>query len=220
MANRAPRPSPSRPARRLPRSTAPIRIDDLERARLPATFFAGPAATVARRLIGCALVHRDRAGVIVETEAYLGPQDLASHARFGPTARTQVMFGPGGVSYVYLCYGIHQMFNIVTGGDGEGQAVLIRAIAPYLGLPDDPLIGRGPGKVTQALELDRRHDRKDLSHGPLFVAAALVPPRIARGPRIGVAYAGAWAERPLRFWWRDHAAVSRPGPRQPVIEAR
>ena len=177
--------------------------------RLPQAFFARDAKTVARALVGCALVHRHRAGMIVETEAYLGPADKASHARFGPTARTSVMFGPGGVSYVYLCYGIHQMFNIVTGGAGDGQAVLIRAVAPYLGLPDDPAIGRGPGKVTRALQLDQRHDRQDLSNGPLFVAAALAPARIASGPRIGVAYAGAWAERPLRFWWRDHPAVSR-----------
>ena len=166
--------------------------------------------TVARALIGCALVHRARAGIIVETEAYLGPDDLASHARFGPTPRNSVMFGPGGVSYVYLCYGIHQMFNIVTGGEGEGQAVLIRAIAPYAGLPDDPALGRGPGKVTQALALDRRHDRRDLAHGDLFVAAALVPPRIAKGPRVGIDYAGAWVEKPLRFWWHGHPAVSRP----------
>src|SRR5689334_22449200 len=148
--------------------------------------------------------------MIVETEAYLGPEDLASHARFGPTARTSVMFGPGGVSYVYLCYGIHQMFNIVTGAAGEGQAVLIRAIAPLAGLPDDPAVGRGPGKVTKALGLDRRHDRQDLALGPLFVAATDARPRLARGPRIGVDYAGAWAARPLRFWWRDHPSVSRP----------
>jgi DNA-3-methyladenine glycosylase len=191
------------------RDVGPIAIGDLERARLPAAFFADDSVTVARRLIGCALVHRGRAGVIVETEAYLGPEDLASHARFGPTARTSVMFGPGGVSYVYLCYGIHQLFNIVTGGRGEGQAVLIRAIAPYVGLPDDPEVGRGPGKVTRALGLDRRQDRKDLSRGPLFVAAALTPSRVARGPRVGVDYAGAWAGKPLRFWWRDHASVSR-----------
>jgi len=187
-----------------------ITLDELERARLPAAFFADDAKAVARNLIGCALVHRDRAGIVVETEAYLGPEDLASHARFGPTARTQVMFGPGGVSYVYLCYGIHEMFNIVTGAAGQGQAVLIRAIAPCVGLPDDSSVGRGPGKVTRALGLDRRHDRRDLAQGDLFVAAAAAPPRIGRGPRIGVDYAGAWATRPLRFWWRDHAAVSRP----------
>lgn len=205
----------SRP-RKTPVAGSPVAIDDLARTRLPAAFFTSDAVTVARTLIGCALVHRDRAGIIVETEAYLGPDDLASHARFGPTPRTSVMFGPGGVSYVYLCYGIHQMFNIVTGGAGEGQAVLIRAIAPYVGLPDDPAFGRGPGKVTQALSLDRRHDRKDLARGDLFVAAALVPPRIASGPRIGIAYAGAWVDKPLRFWWQDHPAVSgtpRPTPR-------
>ena len=205
MTTRAASPRPDAPVAPIAR----IAIADLERARLPAAFFADGAASVARKLLGCALVHRDRAGIIVETEAYLGPEDLASHARFGPTPRNSVMFGPGGVSYVYLCYGVHEMFNIVTGGRGEGQAVLIRAVAPYVGLPDDASVGRGPGKVTRALRLDRRHDRRDLARGELFVAAALGPPRIARGPRIGVGYAGAWADRPLRFWWRDHAAVSR-----------
>lgn len=193
---------------------AAVTLAALERARLPAAFFADDSIAVARKLIGCALVHAGRAGLVVETEAYLGPEDLASHARFGPTQRTSVMFGPGGVSYVYLCYGIHQMFNIVTGGEDEGQAVLIRAIAPYLGLPDDASVGRGPGKVTRALGLDRRHDRRDLARGDLFVAAAVTPPRIARGPRIGIAYAGAWANRPLRFWWRDHPAVSQASPSQ------
>lgn len=189
--------------------TLPSTLTALAAARVPPAFFTDDALTVARKLVGCALVHRDRAGIIVETEAYLGPDDLASHARFGPTQRTSVMFGPGGVSYVYLCYGIHQMFNIVTGPAGEGQAVLIRAIAPYVGLPDDAAVGRGPGKVTKALALDRRHDRQDLAHGELFVAAALTPPRIAKGPRVGVDYAGTWAAKPYRFWWRDHASVSR-----------
>ena len=183
---------------------------ELAAHRLPASFFRRDAITVARALIGCALVHRKRAGMIVETEAYVGPEDAASHARFGPTARTSVMFGPGGVSYVYLCYGIHQMFNIVTGEEGQGEAVLIRAVAPLVGLPEDPAVGRGPGKVTTALLLDRKHDRRDLARGALYVAAHATPPAIASGPRIGVAYAGAWARRPLRFWWRDHPAVSRP----------
>lgn len=184
-------------------------IVELAKARLPSAWFHRDAVTVARELLGCALVHRKRAGMIVETEAYLGPDDLASHARFGPTARTSVMFGPGGVSYVYLCYGIHQMFNIVSGREGEGQAVLIRAVAPLVGLPDDPSVGRGPGKVTKALLLDRSHDRQDLAKGQLYVAAYATPPAIAEGPRVGVDYAGAWAKRPLRFWWQDHPAVSR-----------
>jgi DNA-3-methyladenine glycosylase len=182
----------------------------LRGARLPPSFYRRDAREVARALIGCALVHRERAGVIVETEAYGGPEDLASHARFGPTARTSVMFGPGGVAYVYLCYGIHRMFNIVTGPDGDGQAVLIRAIAPYAGLPGDAAVGRGPGKVTTALGIERRHDRRDLARGALFVAGLPgEPPPLAAGPRIGVDYAGAWAARPYRYWWRDHPAVSR-----------
>jgi DNA-3-methyladenine glycosylase len=186
-----------------------ITIDELATARLPSDWFHRDVITVAKELVGCALVHRKRAGMIVETEAYLGPDDAASHARFGPTSRTSVMFGPGGVSYVYLCYGIHQMFNIVTGREGEGQAVLIRAVAPLVGMDDDPSVGRGPGKVTQALRLDRRHDRKDLAKGQLYVAAHATPPALASGPRIGVDYAGEWAARPLRFWWKDHPSVSR-----------
>lgn len=175
--------------------------------RVPQAWFAREAPVVARDLIGCALVHRNRSGIIVETEAYL-PMDRASHARFGATARTSVMFGPAGRSYVYLCYGIHHMFNIVTGLTGSGQAVLIRAIAPLLRLGDDPAIGRGPGKVTRALRLDRKHDRRDLSQGNLYVAAHSTPSRIAVGPRVGVAYAGEDANLPLRFWWVGHPAVS------------
>ncbi|MBS1121139.1 MAG: DNA-3-methyladenine glycosylase [Deltaproteobacteria bacterium] len=199
------------------------RLTELRAARLTSSFFARDVITVARALIGSVLVHGPRAGIIVETEAYLGPEDLASHARFGPTARTDVMFGPGGISYVYLCYGVHEMFNIVTGAAGQGQAVLIRAIAPYLGLPDDASVGRGPGKLTRALEIDRGHDRRELARGTLYVASgparsalaglsawANVPPlAIATGPRVGVAFAGDWAARPMRFWWRDHPAVSR-----------
>lgn len=185
----------------------------LAAGRLPPEFYRRESPEVARALIGCALVHGRRAGIIVETEAYLGPEDRASHARFGPTERTSVMFGPGGVAYVYLCYGVHEMFNIVTGEAGRGQAVLIRAIAPLVGLPDDAAIGRGPGKVTAALGIDRRHDRRDLARGSLFVARTGGAPAklaIAAGPRIGVDYAGAWAARPYRYWWRDHPAVSRP----------
>lgn len=191
------------------RAIEPATIAGLAAARLPAAFFHRASAVVARALIGCALVHRERAAIIVETEAYLGPEDLASHARFGPTARTSVMFGPGGVSYVYLCYGIHQMFNIVADEDGAPSAVLIRAVAPHVGMPSDASVGRGPGKVTTALALDRRHDRQDLARGELFVAATSARPRLARGPRIGVDYAGDWAAKPLRFWWRDHPSVSR-----------
>lgn len=187
------------------------RLEALRRARLPRSWFQRDAATVARELIGCALVHRQRAGLIVETEAYVGPEDRACHARFGSTPRTEVMFRAGGLAYVYLCYGIHEMFNVVTGPAGHGQAVLVRAVAPYVGLPEDPALGRGPGKATVALGLDRRHDRRDLSRGALFVAPALTPLALASGPRIGIDYAGEpWVTAPLRFWWRDHPSVSGP----------
>ena len=196
-----------------------VTVTALAKRRIDAAWFQRPADTVARELVGCALVHGSRAGIVVETEAYLGAHDGASHARFigkgAGTKRTSVMYGPGGVAYVYLCYGIHEMFNVVTGPAGRGQAVLIRAIAPLVGLGEDPSIGRGPGKVTTALGLDRRHDRRDLAAGTLYFAAiedAASPP-IAVGPRIGVDYAGAWASEPLRFWWRDHPAVSRRGSR-------
>jgi DNA-3-methyladenine glycosylase len=191
-------------------------LADLRAARLPAAWFQRDVAVVARALVGCALVHGRRAGVIVETEAYRGPEDLASHARFGPTKRASVMFGPAGVTYVYLCYGVHEMFNIVTGRLGAGQAVLVRAIAPLVGLPDDPAVGRGPGKVTRALRLSRAQDRRDLSRGALYVARYRRPRAIAVGPRVGVAFAGEWAAAPLRFAWRDHPSVSRPSVSRPA----
>lgn len=186
-------------------------IAALRARRLRAAWFHRDPPTVARALLGCALVHGDRAAMIVETEAYLGPDDLASHARFGPTSRTSVMFGPGGVSYVYLCYGMHQMFNIVTGKAGQPGAVLVRAAAPLAGLPDDPGVLRGPGKLTRALAIGRAQDRVPLVDDTLFVARhrRIAAAAIAVGPRIGVDYAGAWAARPLRFWIAGHPSVSK-----------
>ena len=183
----------------------------LRAQRVPPAFYQRSVVTVARALLGTALVKGDRAGVIVETEAYLGPEDLASHARFGPTARTSVMFGPGGVSYVYLCYGVHEMFNIVAGKDGQPGAVLIRALAPLRGVGDDPAAARGPGKLTRALGLSRADDRQALDGDALFVARWQRVPaaRIAVGARVGVDYAGECAARPLRFWIDGDPSVSR-----------
>ena len=187
-------------------------------APLPRRFFSRSSEVVARALLGKQLWCGDRAGLIVETEAYLGPQDLASHARFGKTARSAIMFGPGGVAYVYLIYGMYDMFNVVTGKDGQGQAVLVRAVAPIregggAGDAGDARAGRGPGKLTRALGITRRaHNGIDLTRSAeLFVARGTEVParRVARGPRIGVAYAGAWAAEPLRFWIDGHPAVSR-----------
>ena len=207
-------------------------VVSLRETRLPGEWFQRDVVTVARDLIGTVLVYKQRAGVIVETEAYLGPEDKASHTRFGVTARNSVMYGPGGVAYVYLCYGIHEMFNIVTGEDGQGQAVLVRAIAPYAGIVDDPDIGRGPGKVTTAMAIDRSLDRRSLTKGSLYVAAhvdapaltawAKAPARsIATGPRVGVEFAGDdWSARPLRFWWNDHPSVSGSRARATTLSTR
>jgi DNA-3-methyladenine glycosylase len=165
---------------------------------------------LAPALLGKRLWCGDRAGWIVETEAYLGPEDAASHARFGPDGRSRVMYGAPGHAYVYLCYGVHEMFNVVAGRDGEGAAVLIRALE--LAGDDRAAAARGPGKLTVALGIDRRHNAHDLvAGGPLGIGRgrAVPPAAIARGPRIGVAYAGRWARAPLRFWIAGHPAVSR-----------
>jgi DNA-3-methyladenine glycosylase len=185
-----------------------ITIADLRAARVAPAFFTRPADVVARALIGCALVHRGRAGLIVETEAYLGPEDRASHARFGPTARTAVMFGRSGVSYVYLCYGVHEMLNLVTGPREFPAAILIRGVA---GLA-------GPGRLTKALGIDRRLDGAPAAPASglhLEAASVRVPRRLVRAaPRIGVDYAGpVWSPAPATRVVRSaqETAVKRQG---------
>jgi DNA-3-methyladenine glycosylase len=192
---------------------------ELAGRRLGARFYRRPPEVVARALLGKVLVHGDRAGIIVETEAYQGPEDRASHARFGPTDRNRVMFGPGGVTYVYLCYGMYDLFNVVAGPDGAPGAVLVRALEPHRGLPDDPACARGPGKLTRALAISRDHNGLDLTaSGRLTITRGRTVPRdrVAVGPRVGVDYAGDWAEAPLRFWIDGSPAVSKhPGRRPP-----
>lgn len=168
---------------------------------------------MARALLGKHLVHvvrgRARVGRIVETEAYLGPHDRAAHSTRGLTARNRSMFGPPGHAYVYLVYGLHHCFNVVTEGEGHASAVLVRALEPVAGIRDRT---SGPGLVCRAMGLDRRHDGWDLTARRLFIAEGpAVPDRqVARRPRIGVDYAGAWARRLLRFCIRDNACLSRP----------
>jgi DNA-3-methyladenine glycosylase len=157
-------------------------------------------------------------GVMVETEAYGGPLDAASHA-FGNrrTARTEVMFAAGGVAYVYLCYGMHRLFNIVTGPVDSPQAVLVRAVKITAG---HELVRRrrkgvaeknwasGPGRVCAALGIEMRHNQHDLlSSEAIWIEdrGIKVPPReVKRTPRIGVDYAGAWALKPWRFVWESN----------------
>jgi DNA-3-methyladenine glycosylase len=190
----------------------------------------GDAASVARALLGAMLVRdhgRTRSiGRIVETEAYAGKADRASHARAGRTARTAVMFGPGGRAYVYLVYGMHHCLNVVCGPDGEAAAVLIRAFEPVEGLAEmrgrrggtagpDVRMAAGPGRACQALDIDRSLTGQDLlTPGPLWLAVPSDPVAdtdVLRGPRIGVDYAGAeWASRPWRFGVAGSLALSRP----------
>ena len=180
--------------------------------KLPRAFFARSTLAVARELIGMHLVHDDgdgvRAGRIVETEAYLGPRDLAAHSSRGRTARTEVMFGPPGHAYVYFIYGFWNCLNVVTAAPGVPHAVLVRALEPLEGITDRTC---GPGLLCRAMHIDRRLNGVDLAGDVLWLerAAARAPPlRIARSPRIGVDYAGAWAQRPWRFFDRASAYVS------------
>ena len=184
-----------------------------ESLALPRAFYARPAAVVARELVGKILVHRTSGGLlrarIVETEAYVGAHDLACHASKGRTPRTEVMFGPAGHAYVYLIYGMYDMFNIVTGRLGDAEAVLIRAAE---GIDIDTRLD-GPGKLTRGLGITRQHNVADLCRGPIVLASGPAPVRIATGPRVNVEYAGDWARAHLRFADADSDAVSAPRPR-------
>ncbi len=171
---------------------------------------------MARDLLGCVLVHHDpEAGVarrarIVETEAYAGPKDRASHTSRGRTARTEAMFGPCGHAYVYFIYGTHWCVNAVTGQLGDGTAVLIRAATPIENC-DGHL--SGPGSLCRAMHIDRRHYGMDLTGDVLNITAREGPrPMVVTGPRVNVAYAGSWAEKPWRFAIDQERAVSRPRP--------
>ena len=174
--------------------------------RLPRAFYARPTLEVAPDLLGLWLVHArpegQQAGRIVEVEAYVGQEDLACHASKGRTARTSVMFGPPGHIYVYLIYGMHHCFNVVTDREDVGAAVLVRALEPGEGVA-----GRvdGPGRLCRTLGIDRSHTALDLTDrgtSALWIERRPGPPvgEIATSPRIGVAYAGEWASRPWRFF--------------------
>ena len=142
----------------------------------------------------------------METEAYVGPHDLASHSSRGRTKRTEVMFGPAGRAYVYLIYGMYTMFNIVAGAAGSGQAVLIRAAEPLGGWKVDL---SGPGKLTRALKITRSLNGLDLTADRLFLLHDPdYRPRIKRTTRIGVEYAKEWRNALLRFVDVRRAAAS------------
>ncbi len=180
--------------------------------------FEKPAAELARNLLGCVLRHGTAAGMIVETEAYLGLDDLAAHASKGRTERTKVLFGPPGHAYVYFIYGMHECLNVVADREGSPGCVLIRALQPLSGLQvmyrrrnwhGSPVgLANGPGKLTQALAITRNEYGARLDEGDLTVREWREKPtfEIATTPRIGITQCADW---PLRFIWADHPCLSR-----------
>lgn len=188
---------------------------------LPRPFYLRPAKTVARDLLGCVLVSQTgrttTAGRIVETEAYLGPEDAASHAAFRPSSR-ELFYGDGGHAYVYRIYGMHSCLNAITGQAGTPGCVLIRALEPVVGIQamarrrgvaaGTRAITNGPGKLTEALAITVRDNGTDLTDGRLVISAPDAPRdfAIASGPRIGITRA---VDLPLRFWVRGNPWVSR-----------
>ena len=182
--------------------------------RLSRDFFAQPTLTVARELLGRYLCHAPargalRVGRIVETEAYCGPEDQASHARFGPTRRASLMFGPPGFAYVYLVYGRNHCLNLTTEAAGYPAAVLLRAVEPVTGLVGGT---GGPGLLCRAMGIDLGDNGRDVCapRARLWVEDRGEPPLPAgTSPRAGVAYAGEWATRPWRFYVPGNPHVSR-----------
>lgn len=202
-------------------------IDELDKHRLPFDFYQGAdVVEVSRQLNGKILVSASQglytAGVIVETEAYAGESDKASHAYGGRrTGRTEIMYQEGGHAYVYLCYGIHALLNVVVNVPGVPHAVLIRGVIPFIGkqtiemrlnrklkFPNDCY---GPGKVTKQHGISTRFNGEDLVAGQnVWLADAGVYPgvmEVSAGPRVGVDYAGEDAQLPYRFIWNYMAAM-------------
>jgi len=185
---------------------------------LPRAFYNRPAIDVARALLGTVLVHGTTSGRIVETEAYLGPGDRAAHSWNGVTPRTRVLFGKPGHAYVYLIYGMYECLNVVAEPEGSPGCVLIRAAEPLEGIAlmrrrrpgargiED--LANGPGKLTLALGITRRHNGTDLTRGSLTIHAPVSPEKISVGvsPRIGIRHCADW---PLRFFIEGSRFASR-----------
>lgn len=197
---------------------------------LPRAFYRRAATIVARDLLGCVLVSRCgrslTAGRIVETEAYLGPEDAASHAAFRPGSHG-LFYGEGGIAYVFLSYGVHHCLNAITGPAGTPGCVLLRAVEPLAGrglmarrrgvAAGARRLASGPGNLTRALGVTLRDNGADLTRAPLTIEPPPAPRRfrVATGRRIGITRAVAL---PLRFWIEGHPAVS--GVRGPAAAPR
>lgn len=193
--------------------------------KIQRSFYAQPTIQVARQLLGKYLVRRHpdgkTVGKIVETEAYVGPHDLACHAAKGHTARTEVMFGPPGHAYVYFIYGVYYCLNIVTEEVGHASAVLIRALEPIegiklmqkrRGLDELRKLVSGPGKLCLAMAIDKALNSADMSRGNVLYVEdrGERAAKIVARPRIGVDYAGKWKDKPWRFLIRGNEFVSKP----------
>jgi DNA-3-methyladenine glycosylase len=180
--------------------------------KLTRPFYDRDPIKVAKDLLGMYLIHIQagvrRVGMIVETEAYLGPHDLAAHSARGRTARTEVMFGPPGYAYVYMIYGIYYCMNVVTEKEGKASAVLIRALEPIENIEEKT---QGPGLLCRAMKIDKSLQGKDLLSDNFFIAENDFSNNftIVKRPRIGVDYAGHWAKRLLRFYIKGNPYVSR-----------
>ena len=208
-------------------SADPLPADELFSLRiLQRDFYDRDSVTVARSLLGHVLHHETpagaRAGRIVEVEAYLGLNDLAAHAAKGLTPRTKVLFGPPGHAYVYLIYGMYECLNLVAEPDGTPGCVLIRALEPVTGLEamrrDRPaarhareLCG-GPGRLTLAMGISRRHNGLDITTGELTVRQwpEALDFEILTSSRVGITHCADW---PLRFSIAESEFVSRPVPK-------
>ncbi|PYO52526.1 MAG: DNA-3-methyladenine glycosylase [Candidatus Rokuibacteriota bacterium] len=196
--------------------------------KLPREFYTRPnVLTVARGLLGRLLVVPATdgtrvSGIIVETEAYRGPQDRACHAYGGRrTDRTRTMYAIGGTAYVYFVYGMYHQFNVVTNLADVPHAVLVRALEPVEGIVlmrerrrgrSDESLTSGPGKLCLALGIDRALDAADLLGDRVWIEEGrgrIPPAAIAVGRRIGIDYAQEWADKRWRFWIRDNPFVSR-----------
>ena len=188
---------------------------------LPREFYARSALTVARELLGKTLWHGNCAGIIVETEAYIGPVDRACHAFGGRrTARTEPLFGEAGHAYIYFTYGMYHCLNAVAGHVDAPECALIRALMPIEGLEEmrqrrpgkpDVDLCRGPGKLCMALGIDRALNTRDLTEGDFVITEGIEVPEesIVTAKRVGIEKSGEAADYPWRFYVRDNLCVSR-----------
>ncbi|SRR5579883_111453 len=179
--------------------------------KLSRDFYDRDTKEVAQELLGKYLVHhiedQIRIGRIVETEAYLGGKDLASHSSRGMTERNKIMFGPPGYAYVYLIYGMYYCMNTITEKEGIGAGVLIRALEP---IQDIEGRTQGPGLLCNAMGITKQLYGHDLLSDNFYLAEKENDPfKIIKRPRIGVDYAGKWAQKLLRFYIKDNPFVSK-----------